>query len=319
VTTAGKKTVMWARGGTASAAAFLCLFALPAAAATQAGTSIVNTAALSWNQDGQPRTVPSNTATLVTAETLDVTIAADRATAPAPSGTTVAAGFLVTNTGNGNEDFTITFAADKPGVAVTRLAIDTNNDGVYDAATDHALAAGAALSLTAGQQVRVFVLVDGAQVIEATSVSATVTAKTGSGAPGTLFAGAGDQGGDAVVGQTRATATAATLISPAAAQPSLVKTQSVFAPDGSAKAVRGAIVTYTLAANFPGATANVRVDDPIPAGTDYVPGSLKLDERALTDGADTDAGTADTGGIHVALGTVAAAGSHTIQFSVKIQ
>ncbi|MDO7841313.1 hypothetical protein [Sphingomonas immobilis] len=300
-------------------AACLCLFAAPAVAATQAGTSIVNIATLNWNQDGQPKTIPSNTATLVTAETLDVTITADRAAASAPTGTTTAVGFLVINTGNGSEDFNFGVTADQSGVAVSRLAIDSDNDGVYDAAKDRTLAPGTALSLTAGQQVRVFVLIDGTQVTAGTTISATVTAKTGSGAPGTVFAGAGDNGSDAVVGQTHATATAATILSPAAAQPSLVKSQSVFAPDGSARAMRGAIVTYTLAATFPGATANVSIDDPIPAGTAYVPGSLTLDQRALSDGADTDAGAADTSGIHVALGNVAAAGSHTIQFSVKIQ
>lgn len=306
------------QGGIAVAALFLCTVATPTIAATPAGTNIVNTATLSWTSDGQPRTAASNIVTVTTAEILDVTIAADRTSVAAQPSDLVAVGFLVTNTGNGVEDFALTFTSDRASVAVTRVAIDSDNDGVYDAG-DQLLASGVTLTLSLGQQQRVFVLVDGAQVSGPTNISATVMAKTGSGAPGTVFAGAGDSGSDAIVGATGARATASSLLTPPAGLPSLTKSQSVFAPDGGARAVRGAIITYRLVANFSTATRGAAVDDPIPTGTVYVPGSLVLDDRPLTDAADSDAGTVDAGAIHVTLGDVAATGVRTIQFSVKIQ
>lgn len=293
--------------------------ATPAFAAVPAGTGIVNTAAMTVDMGGQARTIPSNTVTLLSAELLDVAIVAERPTVSVLASDQVALPFLVTNGGNGAEDFALTLASDHASVAVTRVFVDTNQDGAYQAGTDLPLASGAVLSLAAGQQTRVFVLVDGAQVSAATTISATVTARTGSGAPGTVFAGAGTNGGDAVVGGTGASATAASVLTPVAGQPTLVKSQSVFAPDGSARPVRGAIVTYLLVATFVGATRGVAIDDPIPAGTAYVPGSLTLDRLALTDVGDGDAGTAGATAVHVGLGDVAAAGSHTIQFSVKIQ
>ena len=293
------------------------LASVPAVAATRAGTGIANTATLSWN-DGTERSTPSNTVSLLTAEILDVTITAERSAIAVKPGDAVAASFVVTNTGNGAEDFTLAFAADQPGVAVTRVAIDRDGDGTYDAAKDELLAPGV-LPLAPGQAVRLFVLIDGGKVTATARITASVAAKTGSGTPGTAFAGAGDGGGDAVVGTTGAAASAATVLTPPAGLPGLVKSQSVFAPDGSTRAVRGAIVTYRLVASFSAATRGVALDDPIPAGTAYVPGSLVLDDSALTDAADTDAGVVDTGAIHVALGNVATPGTRTVQFSVKIQ
>lgn len=292
--------------------------ATPAFGAVPAGTSITNTAAMNFDIGGQAQSVPSNTVTLVSAELLDVAIVAERPSVIVQSPDQVAVPFVVTNGGNGTQDFALTLASDQAAVAVTRVAIDTNNDGIYEADVDTLLPAGTALTLAAGQQQRFFVLVDGAQVSAATSVSATVTAKTGSGPAGTTFAGGGTNGADAVVGSTGARASATSTLTPGAGQPTLVKSQSVFAPDGSNRAVHGAIVTYTLVASLPNATRGVAIDDPIPAGTTYVAGSLSLDARPLTDADDGDAGKADATAIHIGVGDVATPGTHTIQFSVKI-
>ncbi|MEI9849934.1 MAG: hypothetical protein WDN24_02545 [Sphingomonas sp.] len=58
---------------------------------------------------------------------------------------------------------------------------------------------------------------------------------------------------------------------------------------------------------------------PSPPGTDYVPGSIRLDGTALTDAADADAGSFDGAGVRVALGDVAAPATRRIEFQVKIQ
>lgn len=302
------------------AASVVAFAAAPARAATPAGTPIANTAKLTFAAaDGSTPTLTSNTVTLPTAEILNVTIAADMPTRATRGNETVAVGFVVTNTGNGKEDYTLAVSSAATGVSVDRVAIDSDGDGAYSATADQTLAPGAALALTPGQVVRVFVLVDAAQIGAGTAITARVTARTGSGAAGTTFPAAGDGGSDAIVGATGATATAATQLSPTAGLPTLTKSQSVFAPDGSSRAIPGAIVTYRLVAGFVGATRGVVIDDPIPAGTAYVPGSLRLDDAALTDAGDADAGSAGAGAIRVALGDIAGAGSRTIQFSVKIQ
>jgi uncharacterized repeat protein (TIGR01451 family) len=317
VITAGKMRA----GDAIAVAALLCAFIpCPAlAATTQAGTGIVNTARLSYDINGAPQSQPSNTVSLTAAEILDVSVVADRDSVAVSTSSAPAIGFVVTNNGNGTEGYAIAAASDRAGVAATRIAIDSDNDGKYDPATDQLLAAGTPLILSAAQQQRLFVLVEVTQVVATTRLSLTATARTGSGQPGTIFAGAGAQGSDAVVGRTGATAGAATTLTVSSALPTLAKSQTVFAPDGSSRPVRGAIVTYRLVASFPAATLGVTIDDPIPAGTDYVPGSMTLDDRALTDAVDGDLGTADTQGIHVALGNVSSAGTRTIQFSVKIQ
>ena len=95
----------------------------------------------------------------------------------------------------------------------------------------------------------------------------------------------------------------------------------MLAADGSANPTHGATVTYTIAARFAGdgQARGATVSDPIPDGTAYVPGSLRLDGTALSDAADADAGTADAAGITVALGTVAAPALRTISFQVTIK
>lgn len=225
--------------------------------------------------------------------------------------------FVVTNTGNGTQTFTLAVASSQQGVAVDRVALDRNRDATFDATGDPTLSP-LTLHLAAGEQARVFVLIDGAQVAAAATITATVTAQVGSGATGTVFAGVGANGSDAVVGATGARASAISALSLGGAQPALSKSQTVKAPDGSSRAVRGAIITYTLVATLPGPTRGVTIDDPIPAGTAYLPDSLVLDAVALSDRVDADPGAVDASAVHVGLGDLAVAGSHTVQFSVKI-
>lgn len=100
-----------------------------------------------------------------------------------------------------------------------------------------------------------------------------------------------------------------------------MKSGSVLDPFGGDSAVPGAIITYTLAASVSGsgtATA-LLITDAIPAGTAYLPGTLKLDTARLTDAADTDAGEADATSISVNLGDVAGGTENIITFDVRIE
>jgi uncharacterized repeat protein (TIGR01451 family) len=286
-------------------------------AETNAGTHIDNTAEL--RLDGT-NPVRSNTVSLVTAERLDVTLARVGSGSVAITGAGTALPVLLTNTGNGQEAFTVAATVSDASATVRLIAIDVDGDGRFDAARDTVLAAGRTPSLAPGASLSLLVVVDAGQgTVTATAVAVTAQAVTGSGAQGTAFPGQGDSGGDAVTGPTTARAAVSVPLAATAAAPSLVKSQIVTAPDGSARAIADAIITYTLEARLVGPTTNVRVADPIPAGTVYVAGSLRLDGAALTDAADADPGSAGAAGVAVTLGDIAAAGTRTIQFQVKIQ
>lgn len=99
----------------------------------------------------------------------------------------------------------------------------------------------------------------------------------------------------------------------------LNKTQVVRARDGSATPTSGAVVTYALAATFAAAGARgAAIEDPVPAGTTYLAGSLTLDGAPLSDAAGDDAGECDGRLVRVALGDVAAAVTRTVTFQVRL-
>ncbi|MDP1027359.1 hypothetical protein Q5H91_09050 [Sphingomonas sp. KR1UV-12] len=266
----------------------LALAAAPAAAATTpAGTRIENTAALSAGTDR----VASNTVVMTVDELLDVTVVADHPQlAVAAPDTVLPVGFVVTNTGNASAAFTLLATADR---------------GAEPVAPD------ASITLAPGESRHVVVgLRAGAS---GTTVSLAATAAKGHGAPGTVVAGA-------VIGQTGASATARTvLVDGADAGPRLEKFQSVLAADGSARPRPGAIITYRLEAHFTGPTPDVAIADAVPAGTVFVPGSITLDGRTLTDAADGDAAAFDGTTVRIALGDVPVAAVRTIQFQTRIQ
>ena len=93
---------------------------------------------------------------------------------------------------------------------------------------------------------------------------------------------------------------------------------------GGARPIPGARITYTIvvSATGTGSASNAVFNDDIPANTTYVPGTLRLNSIALTDGADADAGvyeSAPAARVSVALGGLTqAGGSQTIEFAVTI-
>ena len=300
-------------GGLATFACGLVLCSAPALASA-AGTVVSNTATLRFVVDDIDRTTRSNTVSLIIGERLDVSVVADKPAAVISGSETRAAPFVVTNLGNGEEVFALTATVDGEGSSILKIAADADDNGLYDPEIDLGLG-DARLLLASGRSARIFVIVNGAQ--NSFAAALTATAITGSGAPGTLFAGNGDGGGDAVVGLTGATATARTELALRVVLPSLVKSQAVMAPDGSTQAVKGAIVTYRLDAHFPRATAAVVIADPIPTGTAYVAGSLTLDGARLSDAPGDDAGRFGDDAVGVELGDVAP-GVRTIIFQVRI-
>jgi uncharacterized repeat protein (TIGR01451 family) len=301
------------------------------AAGTPAGTDITNVATATYElPNGTPTSVDSNVVTLKVDELLDVVVAwgdpADVATSPGLTGQVLS--FTVTNGGNGPEAYRLGTVANGGGddfdPAVTATFLDSNGNGAFDAGVDTAYVPGVNdPQLTPDQSIAVFVLstiplvaADGTRG----KVDLTAVSVTGSGTPGTSFAGQGEGGGNAVVGATGASAQDDGWYAVRRASLAFVKSASVADPFGGATQGPGAIITYTLTATVSGtgSLGNVTIADPIPAGTSYQAGSITLDASALTDAADADSGRFTGTGISVGLGSVAAGTTRIVKFKVKI-
>lgn len=300
------------------------------AGGTTAGTKIDNQATASYAGPGGTVTVPSNTVSLTVDELLDVTVvSADPGDVMGiPGATDRVLTFTVTNNGNGDEAFTLasagTLGGDDFDPAVTSIVLDTNGNGAYDAGVDTVYIAGSNDPLlTPDQSITVFLLSTipgGAGDGNRGRAQLSADAVTGTGTPGTNYAGLGQGGGDAIVGTTGADADASGFYAVSAATVSFVKSAVVLDPFGGASAVPGSVITYSLVATVDGTGTlnNLAIADAIPAGSTYEPGTLKLQGAALTDATDSDAGELASGGIAVRLGNVAGGQVRTVTFQVQV-
>lgn len=320
------------RGSCYAALALACLTGAnqARAAGTVAGTDIQNIASATYDTPAGPVTIQSNTVSIRIDELLDVTITSndpgDIVTTSGSTGNVQT--FRVTNNGNGSEAFRLTadvaIGGDDFDPALQQIVIDANNNGVYDAGVDVVYAAGSNDPVLApDESVIVFVITStpaGVADGNRASVGLTAAAVTGTGTPGTTFAGAGQGGGNAVVGTTGADGSASGFLAVQATTASILKSAIITDPFGGNRPVPGAIITYTLVASVSGTgtLANLAVTDPIPAGVQYQPGSMTLETGALTDTVDADAGNYDGTRIAVALGNVPAGQTRTIAFKVVI-
>ena len=299
------------------------------AAGTLAGTLIQNTVTATFSSGSNVITMHSNTNTVKVDQLIGVAATA-LLTTPVPIGASSATlSFQVTNTGNGADSFDLggvtAVAGNAFATTLQTVAVDTNGNGIYDPGVDTVIANGAASpSLAPDATIRVFLIVaapSGVTDSQTSQVRLTATSVTGSGAPGTLLAGKGVGGVDAVVGLSGGTANALEALIASVANVTLTKSAAIVDPNGGANPVSGAVVTYSIVAHTTGSgTANsLVVTDPYPTGTTYQPGTLTLNGNTLTDVADGDAGTASSTGIAVQLGNVAGGSADkTITFQVKI-
>lgn len=315
-----------------SAIALLAALALPVhahAAGTRAGSTISNTASASFDNGGGTQTIDSNKIDLLVDELLDVTVdSSNPADVPTtPGATNQVLTFSVTNNGNGEEAFVLSTIAngggDQYNPTVTQIYLD-NGDGVFDAGTDTLYTPGSNNPvLDPDESITVFVIAttpgtvsDGDRGI----VSLVAAAQTGTGNPGTSFTGKGEGGGDAVVGSTRADGQDNGAFRVSAATVTLVKSAVVVDPFGGAEPVPGATITYTITATTAGSGSlnGLTISDNVPANTSYVAGSIRLGSTALSDAADSDAGSYDGTKVAVALGTVAGGQTRTVTFKAII-
>ena len=304
------------------------------AAGTAAGTTIQNTASVSFSVAGTPATTTSNATSVTVAEILNVTVTLQSPTVTTTAGTTnKALVFRVTNTGNSSEAFSLTglsaLVGDDfdPVPAAPFIYLDTDASGDLSPADTPYVAGSNDPTLAADTSVGVLLLNNiPAGLVDGTRGRSQLRAasRTGTGAAGTVFAGQGTGGVDAIVGTTGAAAQIFGEYIVGAVNVSAVKSQTVTNTFGNSEPVPGATITYRVVVNTTGSGTAVGAAfrDAIPANTTYVAGSLKRNGATLTDAADADAGalvTSPSPTVTVALGDLtSASGTQTIEFAVTI-
>jgi uncharacterized repeat protein (TIGR01451 family) len=300
-----------------------------------AGTDITNVAEVTYAVGATNATATSNAVIVTVAEILDVVV-----TRQSPLNTAVSASstqqeivFTVTNTGNGPETFRLVMnsviGADDfdPTPSTPDIYFDTDASGdlspgdtAYTVGTNDPV-------LNPDTSVTVLVVND----IPATVVDGdigitrlTADARTGTGAPGTIYATQGVGGTDAVVGMSGALAASTGQDQVAGVTVTAVKTQAVVDQFGGNRPLPTARINYTVTVQAVGAggAANTVFTDNIPLNTTYVPGTLRLNSTLLSDTAADDAGEfigTPNAHVRVTLGTLTqASGTQTIQFAVSI-
>ncbi|HXS80678.1 MAG TPA: hypothetical protein VN818_10350 [Gammaproteobacteria bacterium] len=300
---------------------------------TAAGTNITSMATVDYSIGGSSQQVTSNVSTVVVGELINVTMAVQSPTV------SVAAGasnewllFLVTNTGNSNEIFTL--AGDSvlvgddfdPTPSAPFIYFDTDSSGdlspgdtpYVPGSNDPSLAADASITVLLVNDIPAG-LPDG----EYGRSELTVTSNTGTGAPGTVLVGQGNGGVDAVIGTSGGQDAEIGQYLIGDILLSALKSQVVLDPFGGSQPIPGATITYqvVVTATGTGTAVGVAFRDPIPTNTTYVAGSLQLNGAPLTDAADADVGAFALGPARVAVGLgnlTSAAGPQTIDFRVTI-
>jgi uncharacterized repeat protein (TIGR01451 family) len=309
----------------------LLLLSRPAlAVGAPANTAISNTATATFTDPGgQPRTVNSNTSTLRVDELLGAVVVSNDAgnVGVLSPDDDRPLSYTITNPGNGSEPYTLSANAslggDQYDPTDVRIYLD-NGNGIFEPGVDTLYSPGVNDPVLGPDQSRVvFITSDtpaGRAIGDTAAARLTATAVTGSGAPGTTFAGQGTGGVDAVVGATTATANAQGVYAVSQTQSTLTKSQTVLDPFGGNHPIPGAVITYTITMNLSGTgtITGAQIDDAIPANTTYVAGSLTLDTVSQTDAADADAGRFTGTAIAVNLGSVPAPATHTVTFQVRI-
>jgi len=291
----------------------------------RAGTLISNTASASYDSGGARQTVNSNEVQIRVDELLDVAVASQDS-APVPASGNGVLTFRVTNSGNGPEAFVLTADSAVAGnpfdPTVTMLVVDTNGDGNYGEG-DAAISNGGVIGpLDPDTFLTLFVVLDTTSAPDGQSarVELTARAQTGTGTPGTVFAGQGDGGGDAVAGGSRADDSATGAVITSVASVTLQKSATIADPFGGSEPVPGAVVTFEIVAQISGSgsVAELVITDTVPAATTYRSGSLRLQGTGLTDAADGDAGQASPSGIAVQVGGAQVGSNPTVLFDVII-
>jgi uncharacterized repeat protein (TIGR01451 family) len=262
---------------------------------TPAGTQVLNSAQATYQaQNGLTFTVVSNTDLLVVGQVAGVDVNPP-AVSIADPGTTVTFVHTLTNLGNGTDSFTVA-GRSQAGWPV-RVYRDANGNGVVDPG-DPLLSGPVVLGM--GSVVNLVLATDVPPLATLRGTTDTIRLVGVS----RFDPAAGDSLIDQL--QVRSVGIVVTLV------------KSV----DRATATVGDILTYTVsyAATGGSGATNFRLTDPIPLGSIYIPGTLRLNGAPLTDGSGDDAGTFDgiTNRVVVVLATIAGGDTGSLTFQARV-
>lgn len=279
------------------------------AAGTRANTTITNTATVDYILAGLSNTASASVSIAVD-ELIDVTVSwqnAANVSVMSPSISQVLA-FLVTNSGNGIEDFilNITTANTPPQFDPVNIRLweDTDRDGIFNFANDTQIPLGGSIRLDGGmsgsESALIFVVSDipsglnandlGNVRLNATSVTASNNSVTNN--IGAVVVNGGDGGViDALIGFSGAQAVAVGVYEVVSSFVSISKTATVNDNRGGNAAYPGAVIRYTLNVAVAGSNpvGNLVITDIMPANTTYdaATDSIRLNGVLQTNASDT--------------------------------
>ncbi len=262
---------------------------------TPAGTVIRSWANVNFNVLGFSYTYASDTVDIVVAQVAGADVEPPRISTGGAGAALVFAHSLA-NVGNGPDSFTVA-AVSTHGWPVM-LYRDVNADGILNAG-DLPLVGPVALGYAGITHLLVQVAIPNNASVLGVSDTVTIVATS-------RF--------DAAVNGTqrdRADVPAAPI--------ALSVTKQV----DRAAAAPGDVITYTLSytSSGSGVAASAQIGDTIPAGTSYLPGTLRWNGASLTDASGDDAGSilpAGNGVVLVDLGALAAGSVGTVTFQAKL-
>lgn len=265
------------------------------AQALPAGTQISNAAQVSWlDENGLAFRAGSNMVVLTVGQVAGVDVEPPRSSVGDP-GTTMWFAHTLENIGNGTDSFTV--AARSVAGWPVRVYQDANGNGALDSGEQ--LVAGP-IPLVAGATANLLLAVDVPGVATVRGTLDTLWLSGTSQFDPAVSDSVADEVQVRDVGITVALA------------------KSVDRPSASP----GDILTYTVAYQATGTdSASIfRITDPIPVGSVYLPGTLRLNGAPLTDASGDDAGTYDAlnNRVVVILATIAGGTSGTVGFQVRV-
>ena len=319
------------------------------AAGTTAGTSISNTATLSYSVGAVPQTnIPATSTAFVVDEKVNLTVVGAITTNVVTGATAQATSFTVTNNANSPLDFnlavTSVIAGDNFDPTACSAFVESGATAGYQAAQDTATFIDE-LAADATKTVYAVCNIPGTVVDTNTGlVGMTATARGDfTGANGVYAATPGASG--ALITATAGADTAATVDivfadvagtedaardarhsahnTYSVAIPSLLVTKSVVSvldPNNGTVVMPGSVITYQIEVKLSGAgsVTNLVIDDPLPANTTYKANSIKVDGAPLTDAIGDDIAQFSANTVTVSLGNVPAPKTYFITFNAKI-
>lgn len=236
------------------------LFCTPASAVgTPAGTVISNQAFADYaDANGNPRTrVYSNTVTTTVSQVAGVMVMPETASKSGVAGGKVYFGVTITNTGNGPDTFSLALSGN---TWTCVIYLDSNGDGVWDQGTETTTVSSTGV-LAADTSYYVIVVVN-------------VPAGVSDGASDSVVLTATSQFNPTVSDSGTYTTTAESAVF------QIYK----YVVDTPANPVPGDIITYKITGINIGSanTSDIRAEDFIPAGTTYVPNSMRIGSISST-------------------------------------